>query len=567
VIRARLRRGPAPTSAGRSLLVLTLLAAGCTVTAPVDEPDPPAAPFDPPVAATDVDGPGGGTLRIGLSVDPVSIDPRFVVDEEGELIVDALFDPLVRLDQRLQVVPAAAERWEVDDDGTTLTFHLGDGRFHDGSPVTAADFKRSFDRIADGTADPGSYHAHLLDVVVGADRAQAEGGGLEGVEVVDDRTLVVRLDEPRPRFVETLTDPSLVPLPEAADQDVSAFGERPVGNGPFALAEPREREAFLRLSRVADHPRAPVLDEVLFQIYPDDPTRERQWQDLLDGQLQVAEVPAERLEDAVERFGLAEEGFTGPGLLDGITTTVYLYGFDTTAPPFDDDRVRRAISLAVDRQALADDVFGGARVPATALVPPSLPGAQPDACGHCRHDPGLARALLAEAAADGVTLERMTLAHNRGRTHAEVAERMAADIESALDVEVGLQAQDLQPFVRGVRSGQLPVFRLGWDANEPDGGGWLYPLFHSSQVGLDNLTRFADDEVDELLDEAARAPLRTDAVFANRAAERRILAEAPVMPLLWYRNNRVVGPEVEGLHYSPLGRIDLAAVSLDPDAR
>jgi oligopeptide transport system substrate-binding protein len=598
------------------LVSIALLVGACTV--PPPEPPPEPEPTPEPVDAPEpdpVDERAGGTLRVGLSMDPLTLDPRFLAEEEGELVADALFDPLVRLDDAFEVVPAAAMRWTVSDDGRELTFRLREASFHDGTPVTAQDFVRSFNRIADGTADPPSFLAYLLAPVEGLDAAQSDGEELTGVEALDERTLRIRLSEPEPAFLTTLADPSLVPLPAVADEDPETFGEQPVGNGPFLMTEPREPDAFLRLRRNEEHHDPPLVDEVVLVIYPEDTTRDLQWDDLVQGQLQVAEVPPERREEAIERYGRSSDGYRGPGYVDGLTSTVYLYGFDTTLPPFDLPEVRRAISLAIDREALADDVLQGSRVAATAIVPPPIPGAQAGACVHCRHDPEAARAELdaarealsaAEApdpdagdgaaeegadagetvgqddgeSADGETadeddgdvgdeadappvLERLTLTHNRGRTHAAIAEAMAADIEAALGIEVELEAQDLQPFVQAVRRGEVASFRLGWDAGEPDPGAYLRPLFHSSQVGLDNLTRYADDEVDRLLDEARAAQEAPVAVAWYRQAERRILADAPVIPLLWYRHQRVIAPEVQDLTISPLGRMSLRQAWLD----
>jgi oligopeptide transport system substrate-binding protein len=548
-----------------SIALLAALVVGCTTSppeAPVASPSPTApSPEDPTPERH-----AGGTLRLGLGVDPASIDPRFVVDEEGELVVGALFEPLVTLDDRLQVVPAAAERWEVDDEGRVFTFELRAATFHDGTDVTADDFVRTFRRIADGTAEPPSFLAYLLESVEGA-AAAAEGGELVGVEALDPSTLQVRLDEPLPGFLRTLANPSLVPLPPAADADLEAFAAQPIGNGPFAMAGPREPDAFLRLSRFAEHHTPARLDEVLLQVYPDDPSRERQWEDFVEGQLQVADVPPEELEEARETYGASPDGYRGPGVLDGITSTIYLYGFDTTRPPFDDARVRRAVSLAIDRDALADEVMQGTRVAATAIVPPPIPGAQAGACEHCRHDPEAARAELEAARADleetGIVLEELRLTHNRGRTHTAIAEAMASDLEEALGLSVDLQAQDLQPFVQGVRRGDVPLFRLGWETGEPDPGAYLFPLFHSSQAGLDNLTRYRNEEVDALLDVARAATVDREARAIYAEAERRILADAPVVPLLWYRHTKAVAPVVRDLRWSPLGRVDLARVWLD----
>ncbi len=549
-----------------ALVLLTLVVAGCSLPAeqpePEAEPDPPA-PLEEPEDQPEEEGPrAGGTLRLGLSSDPASIDPRFVTDAAGEQIVGALFDPLVRLDERDNVVAAAARDWEVLDEGASFRFDLRDASFHDGTPVTAEAFKRTFDRIADGTGDPPSFLAYLLEPIEGADEAQAEGGGLIGVVVEDEHTLRIDLEEPQPGYLMTLTHPSLVPLTEEADGDLESFAQQPIGNGPFAMLEPREPGAFLRLTRYEEHHAPPLLDEVVLQVYGED-ERDEQWQDLVDGVLQVSDVVPDQLEDAEERFGRSRDGYRGPGLLTGVTGTVYLYGFETTQEPFDDPAVRRAISMSIDRDRLADEVMQGTRVAADSLVPPSIPGSQRGACEHCRHAPEEAAELLDDAE---VELESLTLTHTRGRTHAVIAESMAEDIEAALGIAVELEAQDLQPFVLAVRRGEVPFFWLGWESSEPDPGGYLFPLFHSSQVGLDNLSRFEDEDIDALLEEARAAPSAAAAAPRYREVERRIMEHAPMLPLLWHRHALVVRPEVQDLYWSPLGRVDLSVVWLDEQA-
>jgi oligopeptide transport system substrate-binding protein len=579
------------TRATALAVALALVLVACTGADGTAPPESDRAVADP-VEASDPGGPrAGGTLRIGLSSDPATLDPRFLSDEPGELIVDALFDPLLRTDAAGRVTPAAAERWEVADDGAEFTFYLREASFHDGSPVTADDFVRSFNRIADGTADPASFLAYLLAPVEGATEAQTDGTPLSGLEALDPSTLRIRLSDPDPGFLVALSDPSLVPVPEIADDDLVAFADQPVGNGPFAMTGPREPGAFVRLSRFADHLRPPLLDEVVLTVYGEAGGQDRQWSDLVDGQLHVADLDPQRRDEALEQYGTSPDGYAGPGVLDGITSTVYLYGFDTTVAPFDDVRIRRALSLAVDREALAEDVMRGTRAPATSIVPPSLPGSQDDACTDCRYDPEAAAELLAEvragaaADADGSAeageaspgaeaddgrpapvLDRLTLTHTRGDTHAAIAERMAADIASALDVEVDFQARDLQAFIQSVRAGEVPVFRLGWEVTVPDPGAYLRPLFDSSQVGLDNLSRYAEPEVDALLETARQAPGDRQRLAGYREAEERILEDMPVLPLLWYRHSTVVAPEVQELVYSPFGHMNLDEVWLDPDA-
>lgn len=525
-----------------------------------EEPGTVAPPADEPAAPT---ARGGGSLRVGLTADPLTLDPRFLADEEGELVAGALFEPLVRVDADGRVLPGAATRWEVSDDGMTFEFTLRDQRFHDGTPVTADDFVRTFRRITDGTAEPPSFLAYLLAPVVGAEEAQATGAPLEGVTAVDSGTLRIVLTEPHPRYLLTLADPSLVPTPPAADEDPDAFAARPIGNGPFALAAAPEPGGFIRLTRVEDHHRPVQLDEVVLQVYPDDPARDRQWEALRDGLLQVADLGPSHRDDAVAAYGSSEDGQSGPGVLDGPTSTVFLLGFDLEREPFDDPTVRRAISQSIDRDALAEEVLAGTRVPADAIVPPAIVGSQPGVCDHCRFDPEGAAALLEE---EGIELpDTLTFTHNRGPTQAAIARRVASDVGAALGVEVSLEPLDLDEFVPAVRRGEAPWFRLGWEVNAPDPGAYLDPLFHSRSVGLDNLTRYADEDTDALLDEARGAADEDAAIAAYREAERRILDAVAVAPLVVDERLKVVAPEVRGLVWDPTGRVDLARVRIVPE--
>ena len=615
------------------LLAAAVIIAACT---PEFDPGPPVEPApDPSPQATendDDDPRSGGTLRVGLSADPATLDPRFFVDDEAEVIVDALFDPLVRLDHDHEVVPAAAERYDVNDDATVFTFYLADRVFHDGTPVTADDFARTFQHIADGTREQQSFLDYLLEGVVGLADTQQSGVPLAGVEVEDQQTLQIRLDRPDPAFLSRMTDPALVPLPAQADEDPDAFAAAPVGNGPFLMAGEREPGAFVRVARFEAHPDPPLLDEVLFTIYDDDGARSQQWQDLQDGQLHVGEVPPEHLDTAAELFGRSGDGYSGPGLLQGTTATSYLFGIDNTQPPFDDPRLRRALSLAIDRDALATEVMGGSRVPATAVLPPAVPGARPGGCGDCRHDPEVAASLfnevvddLAQQTAEGdvdsepadsefeeeadgpdgsdgeaddpdapvtddvgdqgatadepaeeepsteaegddpevADLDRLVLTHNQGVTHTAIAEQVASDIEDALDIEVDFQARDLQRLIQDARAGRAPVFRLGWETNQPDPGSFLTPLFHSSQVDADNLMGYASEEVDEFLDQARETLDDAERADLYATAEQQILTDMAVIPVLWYRHSTVVTDEVANLRYSPFGRINFPDVWLD----
>jgi len=541
---------------------LMLLAAACsgnpsvTPSASDTSPDPTA-----PTTSPSFDDDRGGTLRVGLADNPFSIDPRFIVDEEGALIADALFDGLVAIGEDLRtIVPAAAESWTINDDGTIYEFALREGTtFHDGTPVTAEDFVRSFQRIADGTADPASFGAYKLEAIVGFEEAQASGTPLSGVESMEDGRLRIELQYPFAELLAVLTDPALAPVPAPADDAPDAFAESPVGNGPFEMAEPWQQNQFIRLAASDGHWTTPLLDEVLFQIYTGATSAQEQYRDFEEGLLDVAEIPDDQVAVAIDRFGESADGYTGPGVLTGTTGTLYFFGFNTELAPFDDPAVRQALSRLIDRQGIAQELLRSAREPAVHIVPPALPGGGEVTCSHCSYDPESAHAALTRE--DGTSrLDGLTLLHNEGDTNALIARRVADDIGRALEIEVEVEAVTLSDLVVRIRAGEVQMFRYGWSADYPTPGSYLLPQFRSATRGSDNLTNFSNPDVDDLLLQAQGELDLDQRLDLYRQAEEAILEAAPIAPVFFYRLNKVVADGVQGFASNPLGRVDLTEV-------
>lgn len=546
-----------------------LLASACTGGQPAteDPSDPPSVTISPSADPSFGDGDQGGTLRVALPENPFSIDPRFIVDEEGALVADALFDGLVAMGSDLTtIVPAAAESWTVSEDATVYEFDLrDDATFHDGTPVTAADFVRSFQRIADGTADPASFGAYKLEAVVGFEEAQAFGTPLAGVEALEDGRLRLRLQYPFAEILAVLADPALVPVPARADEDPAAFGDNPVGNGPFAMAEPWQQNQFIRLAAQSEHPSAPRLDELLFQIYTGDSSAQEQYRDFEEGLLDVAELPDDQVAVAVDRFGESDDGFTGPGVLTGTTGTLYYFGFNTETAPFNDPAVRRGLSQLIDREGIVQQLLRSAREPARGLVPPSLPGGGAVSCSHCSYDPEAGRAALTREDGSPV-LDGLTILHNEGETNAAIADRVANDIRRELGIEVAVESVALSDFVARIRAGEAQMFRYGWTADYPSPGSYLLPQFRTATRGSDNLTNYSDPAVDELLQQAQAEQDLQARLELYRQAEELILEAAPVAPVFFYRLNRVVAAGVQDLVSDPLRRIDFTKVWLERES-
>jgi hypothetical protein len=249
----------------------------------------------------------GGTLAVFIT-EPDSIDPVNMWESQGTQIGNAVFDSLTAFNYVTGgLIPAAAESWEANADASVWTFHLVSGAtFHDGSPVTAADFKYAWERICDPAGDSEiSYH---LSAVKGYD-AMRDGtaGELSGVQTVDDNTLEVTLTYSFGDFEYVVGHPSLGPVPRAAvEADPVGFAEQPIGNGPFMMAEPWRHNQEINVVRYDGYyGRKAYLDGVDFKILANNDTA---WQAFQAGDLDFTEIPAGELQRALSRYGESADG-------------------------------------------------------------------------------------------------------------------------------------------------------------------------------------------------------------------------------------------------------------------
>jgi oligopeptide transport system substrate-binding protein len=513
------------------------------------------------------------TFRYAIG-EPSAIVPPAVIDPSGLAVVDALFDSLTAYDHTLQVVPAAAESWEsAQPDRWTFTLRTG-ATFHDGSPVTAADFKYAWELAV--RLNLAGYH--LRDVKGYAALRSGKTSELSGVTAIDDRTLQVTLSGPRADFPTLVAHPALGPILRTAWRaDEVAYRERPMGNGPFRMDGTWEHGQFIRLARFgawADGALASV-DEVLFRIADPDTA----YLAFQQGRFDFAPVPAGALAEARRDFPpSSKEDRRGPGLLLDPIPSLYFLGFNVTRPPFDDVQVRRAVSMAIDREALQAQTLEGNVSIARAVVPPPIPGARASACSACQHNPTEARQIFAER---GITTLELWL--NRGGGHELVADRIRQDLAEA-GVELVLRSEPPPPGEPGgdsqlpkgtfdayldmISSGEAGLFRFGWTTEYPTMDAALWPLFHSAatpEAGGQNYMRYADPEVDALLS-LARAttygPVRQ--ALYQQAEDLALERDQVIVPLFTYHHRAVAAKRIDNLYVSPFGLVNLSEIRFAP---
>lgn len=537
------------------LVAVGLVATACSSSTSTSADTSPGEvqPSSPPEAAAP-------TLRWALGADPTSLDPARVVTDADELVVDALFDSLTRLAPDGTVLPALASTWEADAEATTFTFTLDpDARWHDGSRVVAADVVRGLRRVADQTVARPSLHGSLLDPIVGITAARG-GGGLPGVEAIDDSTVQVRTTAPTPQLPVVLSHPALAPAPQAAVDDPEAFGESPSGNGPFRLAEPWAHNQFLRLEPADVHPATPAVGEVLFRVYADDSDGELRWADLVTGQVQVSEVSIPRRDEV----GAAEGDGTTLRMVDDVGPVTSVLLADADGPLTRDTRFRRAVSLLVDRDDIAQRT-NGARVPADALVPPPLVGAPSTTCRFCRTDAEEAASLIAAVLADRTSDDTLPdeplviVTANDGASTA-VTEQVRAGLRRS---GVPVRVESVPPAeVPATIAGSDPALvALQWSATAPLAESFLTELVGPASVGR-AITGWESPALQDHLRKLSSAADPALRRLRVQQLERLVLEGAVVVPIHFDTGDLAVAPGVTGVVRDPHGTVDLTAVDV-----
>jgi len=386
----------------------------------------------------------GGTMSFYIG-EPAYIDPYNGQETEGVQVIQAVFDSLTTFDDLdpTKVLPAAAESWEPNADATVWTFKLNpNGKFSDGTPVTANDFVYSWNRIcnpntvntATGKPDPSIISYHLGFVQGFDDVASGKAETLSGIKAVDDLTFEVTLSQPFADFEYVVAHPSLAPVPQkfveegvptGSAETTIAYGEMPIGNGPFKLAEPWKHNQFIKVVANDNFATgdAPYLDGVDFKIFKDPETAYTEFE---AGTLDFTQIGEGKIKDAVAKYGEAPDGYTvnpGEQVLLGPENATYYLIFNMKSKPFDNPDLRKAVSLAVNRQAICDTVFEGTRDPADNILPPKIAGYVKGAWVDSKYDPEAAKQALADAGyPEGKGLDTVTLSFNSGGGHEKITD-------------------------------------------------------------------------------------------------------------------------------------------------
>jgi ABC-type transport system substrate-binding protein len=468
-----------------------------------------------------------------LTAEPETLDPALTREGPGSLAAH-LFSGLVRLNADLQVEPDLAESWETSPDGTTYTFHLHpDATFHSGRALTAEDVRLAWERATDTGLGSPTAPLYLGDILGAEEKLAGEADSLEGVEVVDEHTLVVTLDGPKPYFLFKLAQPvAFVTQPEDVERGPS-WWERPDGSGPFTLHAWRDEEAII-LERNAAHPNPPALPAVIYFL-----SSGYQFPAYEAGRIDVAVVDPPFLDRVLDPADpLAADRVSGN------TFCTHRVVFDTTRPPFDDPAIRRAFSLAIDRQQLAEVVLNDAAVPATGFLPPGMPGYTERPVEES-FDPQAARVLIAGADLDELTF----IAPGRGEAD-PLATALADLWTTHLDVSIETELLDPSGYADAINRRPGHLFLVEECARYPDPENVLDLPYHSESPF--NRGDYASSEVDSLLEAARTESDPATRLTRYQEVEALLLEDMPAAPVLHPRLHVLVRPYVQNYHPAPI---------------
>jgi oligopeptide transport system substrate-binding protein len=502
-------------------------------------------------------------ITIAWGAEPPSLDPGLATDTTSANVIANIMDPLVVLDENLEPQPWLAESWEESEDGTTVTYTLRqDGAWTNGDPVTAADFVYSWKRTL--SPELAADYAYQLYGIQGAQEYNACEKNCErladqvGVTAVDDHTLEVKLTSPQPWFVGQSAHHSFLAVHPGT---VEEFGEQwtepenIVTNGPFQL-EAWEHEASIDLVKWDDWRNADEVDltRVNGRIIVDGTTKVQAFEagevDVLDGGgLPPAEMP--RLKE-LEEYEQYE--YLG----------TYYYGFNVENVDLEQ---RRAMSLAVDRQTLIDNIAQADQVPGAGMTPPGIPGydvINPESpWTPATGDIEQAQALMDQAASPKTDIN---LFHNNAPGHREIAVAVQ-DMWSELGINTTIRAQEWAQYLEFLGpppSDQVDVYRLGWIYDYADAINGLE--LWTCDSGNNN-TNFCNEEFDGLVEEARQTP-EDDARFELYAQAEQVMfgedGEMPIMPIYHYTLTNLEDLCIKDtFNIGALNSMDLTAVTVE----
>jgi oligopeptide transport system substrate-binding protein len=503
----------------------------------------------------------GGTLNM-YSGEISFIDPALAFESEGIKIANALFDPLMRYDYKTsELKPCVATSYDVNADATVFTFHLKQGtKFHNGREVVAADFKYAWERLSNPATK--SNYGFLLSMIKGYEEMQAASNPateLSGVKVIDNYTLEVTCSSPFAELPYVVAFNDCAPVPkEEVEKDPKAFAAMPIGNGPFKMVEPWVAGQGVKLVRFEEYwGTKPNIDGVNFREFSDVNTA---FLDFKAGTLDNTQIPTGQYAATAAEYGKSDDGYTtnpGKQTRNGVEMGTVELLMNNQDALFKNADLRRAVSLAINRQAICDTAWEGLRRPANEIIPPAIPGYVANVWPYSHYDLQAAKDMLAKAGyPNGQGLPTIKLSFNTGGDHETWMQLVQADLK-AIGINTEFDTSDGPTYWGKVGKGEYQIGRSGWISDYPTMDDWLSILFFSTSG--QNFDQYKSQATDDALTKARAIANTAERIKAYQAIDKTLGEECPEAPIAYYAHNCVSAARVHNLTLSPMNLFDFVS--------
>lgn len=533
-------------------LVATLLLAACGPAAPGPGAKPAAEELDPNLE-----------YRANLAGDPPSLDPNASAWDTSIAVISLVFRGLLKFKPDLTLEPAVAREMPtvanggISADGKTYTLKLrNDVKWSDGKAVTAKDFEYSAKRMLDPklAADYASFYyaikgAEEYNTALGTkDKPKTPDAATlarlrdaVGVKALDDSTLQFTLAEPRASFLQLL---ALWPVYPVRQDIIEAKGEKwytepagYIGNGPFKVTEYVAKDHITLVPNDNYYGAKPKLKKVTLLMVTDAAANYAAY---LSGERDITAVPVANVPVVLADPTLKEQVVRGPRL------ATFALQFNTKRAPFDNPKVRQALSLAIDRQTFIEKIRRGVGKPALSWIPPGMPGHQPDLGKEFAFNPAKAKQGLADAGyPDGKGLPPISMQYASTGANPLMAEFTQAQFKDNLGLEIKLEPMDPPEFSKLVSGNRHHMAFFGWGADYPDPDNWLPELFGTGAGN--NHTQYSNPQLDALMKRAISEVDPAKRMEAWAQAQKTVVDDAPVIFLFHDERFLLVKPYVKGL--------------------
>ncbi|UCE98171.1 MAG: peptide ABC transporter substrate-binding protein [Dehalococcoidia bacterium] len=489
------------------------------------------------------------------NIDPYSLDPATIGDATSMSYVLQIFNGLVRFDNNMEIVPDIAVDWNISEDGKVYTFYLReDVRFHSGKQVKAADFKYSWERACNPAIGSQTAAIYLGDIVGTSEVIAGEKENISGVEVVNDATLRLTIKEAKSYFLYKLTYATTFVVNEENVDSGIDWWRNPDGSGPFKLKQ-WDKNSLLVLERNKYFDQTSNIhnvDIIKFHLWTG------RSMDLYEtGEIDITQVGVDYIDKVTDPNGI----FFDQLKVIPELSLVYL-GFNCQKAPFDDVNIRRAFSMAINKDKLVSLVYKDTMIQADGILPPGIPGYNNYLIG-IEYNNELAHELIAKSKYGSVfNLPQITI--TIGGWGALIPSELEAIVEEwriNLGVEVDVRQLEPEVFLYELKKEKDEMYYWGWSADYPHPQNFLEVLFAS---GSDyNIGEYNNLKVDSLLQAASREQDKMESFELYQQAEQIIVSEAACLPLWFGKSYMLIKPYVKGLNFDLLGYANLNDVFIE----